>query len=873
MIRTILKCRGINANRYLVPTTRIGCQRSLFNSNQLSLNNNSSNNRFYSTDNSNNNDSNDNIKQKKPITPPEATFKSKYEIIETTERAAERSYRNCISVGQFDAKTTINIDDILDSVPKKLLENIKIHRYLLYQSVVYYLSFDTPQQTIDFYLAAREFVEKKKIVVLAKDFIRYQKPSFDPQFGITEEEMALLPQCEVPSNITIVSEIPEIETGVRLLLNGKLPSEVTKEDNFVVGFDCEWPGLKKYLLKEDPMISLIQLSNGEHTVLFRISHTGLDGTDYLSQLLMSKDIVKSGHRISTDANRLKDEYDIDMDNIFDMKFSTIAQRSTSSSYPIMVAIFLKKNFKALKTNSISNWATSGPLSQKQIETAAIKAKCNYEFYNIYKTTKVDTDVLPDDSDRQYTIIEKEGNSKLHVKEYILFFKIWSNRYIKVNLRVENTDYFRNLKRNADNQSNQQARYVDLYKDLNIFFIIYNIDQRPSLNECEWIKNIYLYSRQGSSITMIGVSSDSSKVEYTPSYHYAGYIEDDIPIVEHRLSPDMFAKAFPKIPYYEYLSYLDNTHNIYLLSELHSLIENILIEYLHDQYIFSYDTEDVVPPPPKGEELYLVCKGIKFEHPNDQDQYETNFFLVFRNKLLFNQIFESVNWIHRKHNIKYFKLGNLPIRVLVANRQFSLLPYISDQCLSPKDCTALLQCSNQIQDLQLFETLFQKNINAFESIPTQPIFKTSNSGKTTLKPLLSFMENVTIGGNLSIIQFILNNSSLKASTIKITFSCLYYSVGLGYTDIVKYYFSIPGTSFLLNNAHSGNCHFTSLLPPEYKSLSPLDILLSLASKHNHLDIHQYLSSMKSTANKDDSSKNNNNNKSKKESLFKKLFSKK
>jgi len=223
--------------------------------------------------------------------------------------------------------------------------------------------------------------------------------------------MESLPPCEAPSDITVISDPSDIENGIRLLLNGKLPNEITQEDNVILGFDCEWPGLRKYLLKEDPLISLIELSNGEKTVLFRINLTGLDGNDYLSQLLTSKTIIKSGHKIGTDANRLKEEYGVDMDNIFDFKFTSLARRSSSKSYPHLVAIFLKKHLTKKTSCTISNWGTNGPLSKTQVEIAAIKAHANYQLYHIFKETKADIDCLPDDSDTQLQSLFFNYNKK------------------------------------------------------------------------------------------------------------------------------------------------------------------------------------------------------------------------------------------------------------------------------------------------------------------------------------------------------------------------------------------------------------------------------------------------------------------------------
>ncbi|GAM28106.1 hypothetical protein SAMD00019534_112820 [Acytostelium subglobosum LB1] len=226
--------------------------------------------------------------------------------------------------------------------------------------------------------------------------VRLLKSTLQPMYELNEESIEQLPKGAVEWQDTlnlpviIINEAEEVDAAVRRLLNGKLPNDVTVDDDIVIGMDCEWPALRKFLLNEDPKVSLIQMTNGKELVLFRICHCGLDGS--LRQLLQSDRILKVGYGVSKDANRIKANFDVFVDNISDIQYDPVVLRMQPNRLHHIVAKFCGVNIYRTKTESISNWATTKDLSHNQIELACNEVYYSRKLYFELKNHAVDYDL-------------------------------------------------------------------------------------------------------------------------------------------------------------------------------------------------------------------------------------------------------------------------------------------------------------------------------------------------------------------------------------------------------------------------------------------------------------------------------------------------
>ncbi|EGG23336.1 hypothetical protein DFA_05468 [Cavenderia fasciculata] len=253
----------------------------------------------------------------------------------------------------------------------------------------YKITFPTRLEAIEFY--NRLCLEKKRLGDESIEFLfKIPHTQLDPMYEIKSEEMLALDVGEVTNTEVIDSEEQAVE-AVSKLLDGKMPWDVKVSDAVVLGMDCEWPALRKFLTKEDPKISLIQLSNGEYTALFRICKFE-EIPDALVQLLTSRSILKVGHGLSKDANRLNKEQKICMDGVDDLAYHPVTYRCNPDSINDMVAMFLNTNITRRASVIRSNWGTSQDLTHEQILSAAQRSHFSRQLYFKLQTVSFDIDL-------------------------------------------------------------------------------------------------------------------------------------------------------------------------------------------------------------------------------------------------------------------------------------------------------------------------------------------------------------------------------------------------------------------------------------------------------------------------------------------------
>jgi len=163
-------------------------------------------------------------------------------------------------------------------------------------------------------------------------------------------------------------------------------------------------------------------------------------------------------------------------------------------------------------------------------------------------------------------------------------------------------------------------------------------------------------------------------------------------------------------------------------------------------------------------IYPFCNRIdEFKNQQERDQYELNFFTVFRNKIIFNTIFKKVNYINSKYNIKVFKVSTSTPRTLLSNGFDKELyqrllndPNNIFNEFSYLDTQWLLRTKNI--DFELFKLVYERYKDRFDYTKQRKYLKLDTFEHVSI---LSLLENSIIGGNFQIIQFILNSDISKS----------------------------------------------------------------------------------------------------------------
>ncbi|EGC33781.1 hypothetical protein DICPUDRAFT_154097 [Dictyostelium purpureum] len=231
------------------------------------------------------------------------------------------------------------------------------------------------------FLKKRKFFFKKNQVYEPTATVNLT--NIDPLYNTDIKTIQQLPVPDIKLNTTVVEFEDQMESGIRSLLNGKLPNEITEKDNIILGFDCDWSGLSKYLTGITSKVSVISISNGENTVIFRICNYGLSPFDLLGQLLLHKNIVKTGVRVHKDSNKISKDYGFLPENVIDISFTKQAAIATGKlingiSIEKLAACIFNVNISRSRSLKLSNWASSQGLTNEQIQSLSYNAYYSYK---------------------------------------------------------------------------------------------------------------------------------------------------------------------------------------------------------------------------------------------------------------------------------------------------------------------------------------------------------------------------------------------------------------------------------------------------------------------------------------------------------------
>ncbi|EFA81849.1 hypothetical protein PPL_05081 [Heterostelium album PN500] len=310
---------------------------------------------------------------------------SKAPVIALKQVSAMKNVVKISPINRFDkSKPLLNLDRLVEEEP--LLKNATLASKILHPNTqqTFYFEFERPSDAINTIKSLKEKREKQQ----QQQSYHYSilSNSLDPYYQISQEQIELLPSPSVHLPVHVIDDIDQVESAVRLLLNGKLPSDIKESSKSpVIAVDCEWPGLRKFLVGEKATVSLIQMTNG---VVCRI---GIP--KHLKELLTNDNILKVGHGISKDANKISDDLGVLMENIYDTNYHPIVLRMNSKKLAFAVGKFFGVNILRSKSLSVSNWATSGDLTENQIEIASNEVYFARKLYFEFKDNKnIDVDI-------------------------------------------------------------------------------------------------------------------------------------------------------------------------------------------------------------------------------------------------------------------------------------------------------------------------------------------------------------------------------------------------------------------------------------------------------------------------------------------------
>ncbi|VDC07963.1 unnamed protein product [Peniophora sp. CBMAI 1063] len=152
------------------------------------------------------------------------------------------------------------------------------------------------------------------------------------------------------------------------------------------GIDCEWR-----CMPQDSRVALIQLSNGKKVVLAQVSAMSAFPAR-LKAILEDPNVVKVGHAIEGDAARLKADYNITIQNLYNIApiglrvDAPFRREYTSRNFIALTTVvghFLKRTLPKGPVRQ-SNWERV-PLTAAQREYAAGDAHCVYEIYALLRS--------------------------------------------------------------------------------------------------------------------------------------------------------------------------------------------------------------------------------------------------------------------------------------------------------------------------------------------------------------------------------------------------------------------------------------------------------------------------------------------------------
>jgi len=187
----------------------------------------------------------------------------------------------------------------------------------------------------------------------------------DAIFEITDEQMKMLPtREECPGQVVVVNSNQTVERALVTLLGKK------QRQGVVLGMDIEWK--PTYLKDEHSKTALLQLSNGDNTVLFRLNLMEKEGLIHngIGHLLAHPEIIKVGVGLDSDCKRLFDDFGWQVQGHADLAKLPLISRCKPKSLQGLMAMFLGVHH--MKSSRMTNWEKDS-LTGRQVHYAAMDA--------------------------------------------------------------------------------------------------------------------------------------------------------------------------------------------------------------------------------------------------------------------------------------------------------------------------------------------------------------------------------------------------------------------------------------------------------------------------------------------------------------------
>lgn len=220
---------------------------------------------------------------------------------------------------------------------------------------------------------------KQVIPSLTKDVIPIPKANAKPS-SLQEDKYALLQCIKLPEDviITVLSNEIEINEACYTML-----SLCSQDKLLYVGFDCEW--------EKSSVISLMQISFEDKAYLFRVQGYS-NGTlpCGLSEVLTSKNILKTGRNIQGDFTRIKRAFGVVGQSYFDIgKFCKDRDFISTASTKLANICGEVLNMRLPKVPTIRCGLWEQPvLSEEQRNYAALDAWVSWKLFEVVNQFEV-----------------------------------------------------------------------------------------------------------------------------------------------------------------------------------------------------------------------------------------------------------------------------------------------------------------------------------------------------------------------------------------------------------------------------------------------------------------------------------------------------
>jgi hypothetical protein len=222
-------------------------------------------------------------------------------------------------------------------------------------------------------------IKTKPAIAAPGDGAAYYSQAPPPQYRISSEVIARLPAWSYPEPVFVVSSPKQIDSAIIRLLGHAEPKH---SEPLLLGLDVEW---KPMFSDADPYnpTALIQLYRPGSAVLFRMNTLREEAGDQfefpakLRELLENPSIRKSGLGVRGDAERLQNDFGVQVQGCLEIQELPLYSRCFPKSMVALAAMFL--GIRISKTQATSNWENAR-LTHHQIRYAATDAYLSRELY-------------------------------------------------------------------------------------------------------------------------------------------------------------------------------------------------------------------------------------------------------------------------------------------------------------------------------------------------------------------------------------------------------------------------------------------------------------------------------------------------------------